>query len=362
MKNICFIDADLSILGGAEKVMLNISKELSKNYNVHLISIWSKNENIPFKIPNSIHCMVLNKGSGRRRDVYLKSFFKLIKYIKKEKIETVFLINTYSASFVSLLKKFLNVKFVFCDHGAVSNELDKKFNMKHRNSASKKCDITVTLTQRNIDDYKTIFKTPASKLVCIPNWISDDVIDVASSKYNIKSKKIITVGRFSKEKGYDMLIDIANEVLKKHPDWTWDIFGDGETFDQVEKSINKYNINDKVLLKGQSNDIYHKYRDYAIYVMTSYREGLPLVLLEAKVNRLPIVSFDCITGPREIITDKLDGFLINCYDKKEMSNKICDLIENDDLRQNFSDNSFNNIEKFNKNHILKKWVEIIENL
>ena len=399
VKTLCFIQPDISKGTGGLKVLNLLTKELLNEYNIHVVSLGFAGNKPAYNFDKSIKIHKLFEKDTRIREALMKHGISKLKKIykennidiavsigasmnallilaahgtnvktvfcehlnclnpiacdktqkimqrigakhankiitltkrdmeayidkyniKKEKIETVFLINTYSASFVSLLKKFLNVKFVFCDHGAVSNELDKKFNMKHRNLASKKCDITVTLTQRNIDDYKTIFKTPASKLVCIPNWISDDVIDVASSKYNIKSKKIITVGRFSKEKGYDMLIDIANEVLKKHPDWTWDIFGDGETFDQVEKSINKYNINDKVFLKGQSNDIYHKYRDYAIYVM-------------------------------------------NCYDKKEMSNKICDLIENDDLRQNFSDNSFNNIEKFNKNHILKKWVEIIENL
>ena len=113
---------------------------------------------------------------------------------------------------------------------------------------------------------------------------------------------------------------------------------------------------------GLVNDIYERYKDYAIYVLPSYREGLPLVLLEAKANRLPVVSFDCVTGPREIITDGVDGFLIDCYNKQTMANKILDLIESNDLRIKMSKNSYINLDKFSKEKILNQWIELIEGI
>ena len=99
-----------------------------------------------------------------------------------------------------------------------------------------------------------------------------------------------------------------------------------------------------------------------MYVLPSYREGLPLVLLEAKANKLPIVSFDVVTGPREIVRDNVDGFLIPCYNKKLMAKKIIELIEKKELRLKFSNNSQENINKFSKQEIMKKWIDLIENI
>ncbi len=362
MKNICFLDPDLSIKGGAERVVFNLTQELAKKYNVHLISIWNKNGKLSYERPDNVQHIFLNTGVGRRREVYLKSFFKLVKYIRKENIEVIFFINTYAVSFVRLLKLFVKAKLVFCDHGAIRNEIDSPFNMRYRKLAAEKCDKVVTLTDRNLEDYKTIFGASQSKVVCIPNWISEEVLKTASSNYNINSKKIITVGRFGKEKGYDMLVDIANIVLKKYPSWQWDLYGDGETFTEIKTKITEYNLQNKLILKGQVNDIYNRYKNYAIYVLSSYREGLPLVLLEAKANYLPVVSFDCITGPREIITNGVEGFLIACYDKEKMADRISELIENKELRIRMSNNSRCNLDKFDKRRILSKWESIIDNI
>ena len=161
---------------------------------------------------------------------------------------------------------------------------------------------------------------------------------------------------------YDMLFDVANIVLKKHPDWQWDLYGNGETFEEIKQKIEKHKLKGRLNQMGLVNDIYERYKDYAIYVLPSYREGLPLVLLEAKANRLPVVSFDCVTGPREIITDGVDGFLIDCYNKQTMANKILDLIESNDLRIKMSKNSYINLDKFSKEKILNQWIELIEGI
>ena len=106
--------------------------------------------------------------------------------------------------------------------------------------------------------------------------------------------------------------------------------------------------------------MYDIYKNYSIYVMTSYREGLPLVLLEAKANSLPIVSFDCLTGPSEIVRDGVDGYLIECYNEGKMVDKLSKLIENPCLRKEFSDKSRENLDKFGKNKIIKQWETLID--
>ena len=96
--------------------------------------------------------------------------------------------------------------------------------------------------------------------------------------------------------------------------------------------------------------------------MTSRYEGLPLVLLEAKQYGLPIVSFNCPTGPSEIVIDGENGYLINDFDIEEMSNRIIELIKNEKLREDFSKNSMKDTDKFNKDKILKQWIDLIEEL
>ncbi len=94
--------------------------------------------------------------------------------------------------------------------------------------------------------------------------------------------------------------------------------------------------------------------------MTSYFEGLPLVLLEAQQYKLPIVSFNCPTGPSEIIRDNVNGFLIENYNVNLMVEKLSLLIENEELRKSFSDNALLDIDKFSRSRIIKQWLNLIE--
>ena len=163
-------------------------------------------------------------------------------------------------------------------------------------------------------------------------------------------------------KGYENLVSIAKNVFNRYPDWTWDIYGNGETYNSIKTLIDKNGLKDKLILKGINSNIYNIYKEYAMFVLTSYYEGLPMVLLEAKANNLPVVSFDCPTGPKEIIENGENGFLISCYNNNEMSKKICELIENPKLREKFSKNSCNKIYKFSKDKILLQWIDLIETI
>lgn len=96
--------------------------------------------------------------------------------------------------------------------------------------------------------------------------------------------------------------------------------------------------------------------------MTSRYEGLPLVLLEAQQYNLPIVSFSCPTGPNEIIEDGVNGYLVECYNTDKLSEKLLELMEDEVLRQSFSEHAKDNLDKFNKDKILKQWLELIETI
>ena len=106
----------------------------------------------------------------------------------------------------------------------------------------------------------------------------------------------------------------------------------------------------------------HIYPGHSLYVMTSYHEGLPLVLLEAKQYGLPIVSFACPTGPSEIVSDGLNGYLVAPYDVDLMVTRIQTLMDDADLRQSMSDRSMDDTEKFDKARILAQWQGLIHEL
>ena len=205
------------------------------------------------------------------------------------------------------------------------------------------------------------------RIECIHNWIDDPVEfeREASSEGEGTSAPapgplILSAGRFSPEKGYEVLVQVAQLVKNRHPDWQWHLFGDGEEFGRIQAEVERLQLQDFLLLKGRADDLDQRYGQYALFVLTSYREGMPLVLLEAKQHRVPMVSFDCVTGPQEIITDGGDGFLIPPGDIEKMADAICILIERPELRAEMGAFQGGKIESFRKPAVLAQWIRQIE--
>ena len=123
--------------------------------------------------------------------------------------------------------------------------------------------------------------------------------------------------------------------------------------------IKEYNLQDRLILKGKVSNVEDYYENSALYVMTSRFEGLPMTLLEAKNHKLPIVSFDCPTGPSEIIRNNVNGYLVKANDIKEMSNKVNSVLQDDKKLKEFSDKAELDIDKFNINSIIDKWTSLL---
>ena len=178
-------------------------------------------------------------------------------------------------------------------------------------------------------------------------------------KCSLHSKQIVSVGRLTYQKGFDMLIDVAKDVLEKNKEYKWLILGDGEDKNRLQEKINKYNLQDRLILKGKVSNVEDYYKNSSLYVMTSRFEGLPMTLLEAKSYKMPIVSFDCPTGPSEIIRNNINGYLVKANDIKEMSNKVNSVLLDDKKLKKFSDKAELDIDKFNINSIINKWINIL---
>lgn len=360
VKRICFVVYDIGVLGGAEQVAVNVANKLCESYLVQIYSICGNERNSLYRINSKIYIEFANNQNSRIRQLIFENTRKFNKYLKKNHIDIAFLIGAYSAGITAPSQLVTKTRFVFCDHGALMNQWKEKDITTLRWIASKISNRTVVLTDKTRADYIEKFNIKPTRILRIYNWIDSDLMK-NSCDYNIDSKRIITVGRISKEKGFDLLVRVAEKVLPKYPEWCWEILGDGEDFEKIRKLVEKKGLQNQVILKGCVQNASQYFSQYSFYVLPSYREGLPLVLLEAKVNKLPIISFDIETGPREIVS-KENGILIEPYDCEAMAQAISKLIEDANLRKKMSDRSGDNLAEFEMNIILKQWISIIEEL
>jgi len=179
---------------------------------------------------------------------------------------------------------------------------------------------------------------------------------------SLESKHVISVGRLDAQKGYDLLIDAWQIVAKKHPDWILDIFGTGDWEVKLLNRINELNLNHNIKLRGLTSDVVSNYLESSIYVMSSRYEGLPMVLIESMSCGLPVVSFDCECGTKEIITDGVDGFLVTPFDITDLASKICVLVENSQLRKDMGKEAQIKSTSFSSDLIMPMWVKLFNEL
>ena len=230
------------------------------------------------------------------------------------------------------------------------NFYKRLYDIKFFHSIEKNADAIVTLTESDYQQW-----TKAKRIEIIPNFSNIDVHQL----YDYKIKRVIAIGRLFKEKGFDRLLDIWQLVNNKYPDWQLDIFGDGVMKEELELKIKSENITN-VTLRGTTNNIGKEISNSSICVATSYYEGFSLVLLEAIKHGVPCIAFDCPYGPRTIIEDRKCGFLVENGNKPLFAERLCTLMEDEQLRQQFSMAAIKRSKVFDKDAIMLQWKKLFE--
>lgn len=216
----------------------------------------------------------------------------------------------------------------------------------------KKLDRFVVLTK---SDYERWPEIP-NKIV-IPNFISN----YPNLSSPLKEKKVIAVGRYTWQKGFDLLIEAWIDVAESHPDWTLHIYGLGDK-ENYQKLAREKGIENKVKCHSFAKDVYEKYRESSIFVLSSRYEGFGLVLAEAMATGLPSVAFNCPDGPSDIITNGVDGILVENGDTRKLAEGLMFLISHEKERVLYGQNARENMKRFNKDTIMQEWINLFETI
>lgn len=360
MKKVCLVDFDMSVTGGVEQVTTSLANAFCDCYEVYVFEINHGGE-CAYDLDERVTFLKGKVGDTRLRQMISGSFRRFIRFVKEKKIDVVLLMGNYPALIISFTRLFTKTKYIYCDHGGLMNQWKQKDITAIRLWDSLMSNKIVVLTEKTRQDYIRKFHINPAKIQCIYNWIDPELAEYRRP-YNTNSRRIISVGRFGKEKGYDLLVEVARRVLPSHPQWHWDVYGTGETFDEISAKVNEYHLQNQLHLKGNIKKVYRHYSEYAFLVLPSYREGLPIVLLEASALGIPMVSFDIETGPNEIITEGKSGYLVPPYDLDIMSERITRLMSDEKLRAAFSEGAAADIQKFEKRSIFRQWQALIDRL
>jgi glycosyltransferase involved in cell wall biosynthesis len=193
-------------------------------------------------------------------------------------------------------------------------------------------DALAVLTEADRRDYERLFAGGGPRLEHIPNApprLAGGVADPAG-------RVAIAAGRLTTQKGFDMLIPAWAAVAERHPEWTLRIYGNGPKRRRLRRLIAEHDLFTDVLLMGPSPRLGEAMGGASLYVMSSRFEGFPMVLLEALTKGLPIVSFDCPTGPRDIVEDGRDGVLVPPKDPAALSAALLALVEDEERRRRYA--------------------------
>ncbi|HCT94893.1 MAG: glycosyl transferase [Bacteroidetes bacterium GWE2_39_28] len=184
--------------------------------------------------------------------------------------------------------------------------------------------------------------------------IYNPIINIPAVQSDCASKNVIAAGRFVRQKGYDMLLESWAIVASRHPDWTLSIYGSGEkrSFQEI---IDRLGIEKTCILYDAVQNLNEKFTESSIFAFSSRYEGFGMVITEAMACGIPPVAFACQCGPRDIITHGKDGFLIEPENTRELAEKICTLIEDDQLRKSMGLKARERAERFTLERVAKEW-------
>ena len=374
---IAYCTPSLYIPGGVERVLTTKANYLADvaGYDVYIILTDGKEKAPYYPLSDKIH--IINLDINFEKLWSLSFVKKCVVYLKKQRIFKRELSKTLYALkpdiTISLLRREINF---LCD----IKDGSKKVGEMHINKAHyrnfegkdyniikgvfaklwmrslvknlKKLDKMVVLSEKDKSSW-----TGINNVIVIPNPLPFNMSDTSTPP----KQQVIAVGRYVHEKGFDLLLESWKYVYAKYPDWQLVFYGTGE-IGQYKKQAQELGIEKVCSFNGAVKNIQEKYAESSIYALSSRFEGFGMVIIEAMSRRIPVVSFDCPYGPKAIITDGKDGFLVENGNTQQLAERICYLIEHDEERKAMGKHALETARRYDINEIGKQWVSLFNSL
>jgi glycosyltransferase involved in cell wall biosynthesis len=215
-------------------------------------------------------------------------------------------------------------------------------------------DVLSVLTERDRERYSRHLEERIP-VVRIPNTVRD----MGGVQADLSSKVVLAAGRLTRQKGYDRLVRAWAPVAEKHPDWHLRICGDGPMQPKLERIIANRALEGSVTLAGPSKDLGAEMANASIFVLSSRWEGLPLVLLEAMSTGMAVVSFDCPTGPADVVDDHVNGLLIRPRKIDMLTAGLNEMIEDETLRRTCAEGAVRTAAGYRMDVVGPQWEALL---
>lgn len=357
MKNICFLIGNLNNSGGTERVTSLIANELSKSgYNVSILSLNYGSEPF-FKLNNDIKNYSLFHRKISFKKNLLQTILKIRSFVKTNSIDTLVVVDSISCVFTVPALYGLKLNHICWEHFNFNVDLGVVYRRIGRRLAAQYCDYVVTLTSRDKQLWQDGLKKIKAKIVPIANPTPYENVEYTPS---LEFKTILAMGRLTYQKGFDLLISAWSEVYRNNTDWILRVVGSGEDEEELKNQANLLGVSNSIDFVAVTNDVESYYQTSSFYCLSSRFEGLPMVLLEAQAYGLPIIAFNCDTGPSDVIEHGKNGYLAENDNVKQLAFYIDEAINQTDIEyQRMILESRNRSQKFELSNIIKEWVKVI---
>lgn len=334
-----------------------------RGYDVSIITTEQKEQPSFYPIDEKVGLLDLGINYDRNKSYFLppnifkvlSNYFRLRKRLKKIMPDVVIIANHIPVTFFFPL---LNVKTKFVKEYHYSKYYISKSPRtpyrKFEQYIESKLDKIVVLNEEEIQFY------PKNRTVQIANPI-DIGLSKLDENHTQRDKVAIAAGRIAKVKRFDKLVEIWYEFAQKNSDWVLEIYGDGEPEDllHLQTRIKALKLENRIRLMPPTNQLKSVMKKSSLYLMTSAQECFPMVLLEAMSCGLPVISYDCPTGPRNIISHGVDGLLVPFDNQEEFVKILQKAVMDVDLRNKLANNGLKTVQKYSIGKIMSEWDKLI---
>lgn len=355
MNLLIYIDS-ITPAGGIERVVAKHISFFAKKHNVTLLT--KDSDESFYKLPQNIERVSLHINNQMNMQNRFHRILQTIKQLWQTRKKLKAYKESHDLFYVAHIRNLLELylsgidmsKVVVTEHGSyygynIAYKLFKRW-------LYPKCKYVISPTTM---DYK-IYEAHHCNVIYIPNPLSF----YNENRADLNKKTVLNIGRFTNDKQQILLLDIWREVSKKHPKWELLLVGKGELEQQLLTKIHKYGLEKTVKIVKPTKNIESLFLNSSIFAFTSKYEGFGMVLAEAMSCGVPCISFDIPSGPRDIIDNSVDGFLIRNGDISDYITKLELLITDTELRTTMGQKAKNNIQKFLDTKIEKQWDNLLE--